>query len=128
MSTFRPWRGLWREIEDTFEDYMEDPGRPSPTSMPEVFRTDEGVAELLSGAGLVAVRTEVDTLVVPFADSEEWRRWSLGTAMRGLWLRAPEESHPEILRRVDALLEGARDADGRINLEVDLRYTLGRAR
>jgi len=128
VSTFRPWRGVWRGIEEIFEGYLEHTGRPSTTSMPEVFRTDEGVAGLLSGAGMLEVRTEVVTFVVPFADTEEWRLWSLGTAMRGLWMRAPEDSHPEILHRVDELLEQARGADGRIGLEVDLRYTLGHAR
>jgi len=127
ISTFRPWRGVWRSIEEVFWDYHDDPGRPAATEMPEVYATDEGVAGLLSRAGLHDVRTEIATYVVPFADTEEWRRWSLGTAMSGLWMRAPEESHPEILARVGEFLDQSRGPDGRVGLEVDIRYTLGRA-
>lgn len=127
ISTFRPWRGLSKEIEEVFGDYDQDPGRPSATTMPEVFDTDAGVEGLLTGAGLRDVRSELATYVIPFADTEEWRRWSLGTAVRGLWMRAPEQSHPEILARVGDLLDRSRGADGRAGLEVDLRYTLGRA-
>ena len=126
ISTFRPWRGLWKEIEELFGEYERDPGRPGTTTMPEVFHTDEGVAGLLRDAGLVEVRTEIATHLVPFTDVEQWRRWSLGTAMRGLWMRAPEESHAEILHRVAALLDRSRGDDGRAAIEVDLRYTLGR--
>ena len=127
ISTFRPWRGLWKEIEELFGEYERDPGRPAATTMPEVVHTDEGVAGLLTDAGLVDVRTEIGTHVVPFADVEQWRRWSLGTAMRGLWLRVPEESHDEIVHRVGALLDRSRGDDGRAAMEVDVRYTLGRA-
>lgn len=126
VSTFRPWHGHWQEIETVFDDHLEDTGRPSPTSMPEVFRTDEGVAGLLSDAGLHDVRTAVETFVIPFEDAEEWRVWSLGTAMRGLWLRTPQDAHPHILERVAAILEESRGVDGRMGLEVDVRYTVGR--
>jgi ubiquinone/menaquinone biosynthesis C-methylase UbiE len=122
IATFRPWAGAWKEIEDLFGEYAEDTGRPGPTQMPDVFDDDESVADLVSRAGGSEVRTEAATFRVPFADLEQWRVWSLGTAMRGLWLQVPEESHPEILSRVDAILTAHDHA-----LDVDIRYTLATA-
>ena len=55
------------------------------------------------------------TYVIPFADVEEWRRWSLATPMGGLWRRTPEAAHPEIMRRATAYPRGeprARRPDG----------------
>lgn len=119
IATFRPWLPSWRAVEDVFADYAVETGRPGPTRMPEVFDDDEAVADLVARAGGRDVRTEVATYPVRFDDLEQWRVWSLGTAMRGLWFRAPEEAHDEILQRVGRILE-AHD----FTLAVDVRYTL----
>ena len=120
VATFRPWPPSWQAVEDLFAEYADDTGRPGPTTMPDVYSHDAGVELLLDRAGLTGVRTETADYPIVFADVEQWRVWSLGTAMRGLWLRAPEESHPEILGRVADLLEST---DG--TLDVSARYTLG---
>jgi hypothetical protein len=65
------------------------------------------------------------TYPIVFDDVEQWRRWSLGTTMGGLWNQTPEVRHPEILRRAAEILEVGRDDDGRLVLEVDARYTFG---
>lgn len=121
VTTFRPWHGTWAQIEDLFGEYIDDTGRQGATEMPEVFRTDEGVEGLFRDAGLDDMRTEGATYDIPFGSAEEWRRWSLGTAMRGLWMRSPEDRHEEIMQRVTRLLE---DAD--LRMQVSVRYTLGR--
>ncbi len=126
FSTFRSWPQTWQSIEDVFGDYAEDTGRPGPTEMPTVFREDASVDEMTREAGFADVRTENATYAIPFDNVEQWRVWSLGTAMRGLWMRTPQESHPEILRRVTAILDEARDDDGRSRLDVSVRYTLAR--
>ena len=95
---------------------------PPTTKMPEVFETDEGVEGLAVAAGFESVRTEGVTYPIPFADVEQWRAWSMSTAMRGLWMAVPPETHPEIMERVERMLD---DAGG--TLEVAIRYTLGRA-
>lgn len=127
FSTFQPWPPMWQSIEDVFADYAEDPGRPGATEMPEVFREDAGVEAMTREAGFSDVRTETATYAIPFDNIEQWRVWSLGTAMRGLWMRAPQESHHEILRRVEEILASTRDDDGRSRLDVGVRYTLARA-
>ena len=90
------------------------------------FDGDAGVERLLAEAGYGEVRTELATHRIPFADVDEWVRWSkAGTVMGGIWNRTDEADHPEILRRASAILEGTRGADGRMALEVGARYTFG---
>lgn len=121
FATFQPWPAGWQAIEDIFRDYLL-PDAPTTTQMPEVFSRDETVEELVVNAGFGDVRTEAATYPIPFADVEQWRVWSRGTAMRGLWMLAPESAHPEIVRRVGAHLS---EAGG--SLDVAVRYTFGRA-
>jgi ubiquinone/menaquinone biosynthesis C-methylase UbiE len=124
-TTFRPWPPTWRAVEDVFEEYAPPApagAGPGPTAMPEAYGTDAGVESLFRAAGASGVRTEGATYDVPFRDVEQWREWSMGTAMRGLWMRTPPECHPEITQRVGGILDAA---GGR--LQVAVRYTLGRA-
>lgn len=120
FSTFRPWPATWQRVEDVFAEYL--PADSPATKMPEVFETDEAVEALAVAAGFQDVHTDAVTYPIPFADVEQWRAWSMSTAMRGLWVAAPPEAHPEIVARVERLLN---DAGGR--LDVAIRYTLGRA-
>jgi ubiquinone/menaquinone biosynthesis C-methylase UbiE len=121
FSTFRPWPATWQAVEDVFAEHLPADSPPT-TRMPEVFETDEGVETLAVDAGFGSVRTEGVTYPIRFADVDQWRTWSMSTAMRGLWMSAPPETHPEIMARVERLLD---DADG--TLEVAIRYTFGRA-
>jgi ubiquinone/menaquinone biosynthesis C-methylase UbiE len=125
VSTFRPWSPSWQAIEDVFSEYVPPSDGPGPTAMPEAFATDEGVERLFREAGARSVRTVGATYAIPFDGVDQWREWSFGTAVRGLWMLAPEEAHPEILRRVEELLDLLRGADGRSRIDFDLRYTLG---
>lgn len=125
ISTFRPWPTIWQSIEDVFTDYIEATEGPGPTDMPDLFDTDDAVAEMVGGAGFHDVHTEVATYAIPFLDTEQWRIWSMGTAMRGLWMLSPADSHPEILHRVGEILDGTRGEDGLRRLDVSIRYTLG---
>jgi len=128
LATVRPWRDGWLALDVLIEEYV-DRGAPSPEADdgPDVWATDAGVEALLDAAGFDGVRTDVATLGIRFTGLEEWRDWTMGTFMRALWDRTPESAHPEIERRATEILEGARDDSGMIVLEVDARYTLGRA-
>ena len=121
-ATFRPWPPTWQSIEDLSDEYAPPGPGPGTTTIPNVYADDAGVERLFRAAGLADVRTEAATYAIPFADVEQWRVWSHGTAMRGLWMRAPEEAHGEIVARVARILE---DAGG--SMDVDVRYTLGTA-
>jgi SAM-dependent methyltransferase len=120
ITTFQPWWGAWRALDELYDEFADDP-LPSD----DRYSTDASVESMLQAGGFSEVRTELATYVVPFADPEEWRRWSYATPMGGLWRRTSEAVHPEIMRRAGAILEGSRDADGRIVLEVGARYTFG---
>lgn len=122
ISTFRPWPPSWQAVEDVFGEYAPETGRPGSTAMADVFNDDESVADLVRRAGGHDVVTEVATYSIPFESLEQWRQWSLGTAMRGLWMATPEESHPVILERVGRILEANDSA-----LDVSIRYTLATA-
>jgi SAM-dependent methyltransferase len=120
ITTFQPWWGTWQALSDLHDEFTRDSLSPD-----DRYLTDAGVEEMLATAGFSDVRTELATYVIPFADVDEWERWSWATPMGGLWRGTPEADHPEILRRATEILESGRDADGRIVLEVGARYTFG---
>jgi SAM-dependent methyltransferase len=120
VSTFQPWYGTWQHLLDLHLEYTEEFLLPDPR-----FATDERVEAMLRAAGFAEVRSELATYDIRFDDAEQWHAWSWATPMGGIWRRTPESVHPEILRRATAILESSRDADGRIVLEVGVRYTLG---
>ena len=120
ITTFQSWWGTWQALTDLYDEFAED-----PVPHDDSFDTEARVESMLTTAGYSDVRSELATHVVPFADVEEWRRWSWATPMGGLWRRTPESAHPEILRRATEILDASRDENGRIVLEVGARYTFG---
>jgi ubiquinone/menaquinone biosynthesis C-methylase UbiE len=126
MATFQPWFGAWKELDDLTQEFIVKRSAIAPQQ--SAFDGDAGVERLLRDAGYAEVRTELATHRIPFADVDEWVRWSkAGTVMGGIWNRTDEADHPEILRRATAILEDSRGDDGRMVLEVGARYTLGTA-
>jgi ubiquinone/menaquinone biosynthesis C-methylase UbiE len=120
VTTFRPWSGTWQAVEEALMSYAAEDAAPS-TRMADVFATDAGVEGLLRQAGLADVRTETLGLPVRFADAGEFLSWANGTAMRGVWLRVPEERRDEALAEVTALMR----TDEGLRLDAPIRYTLG---
>jgi len=122
IATFEPWAGGFAELLDLAEEYA----GPAPSSRGATpFDTDAGVEDLFGQAGFDEVRTVPRTYPIPFEDVDQWRTWSLGTAVRRVWTDTDPGRHPEILERAGAILEGARAPDGRFVLEIGIRYTLG---
>jgi ubiquinone/menaquinone biosynthesis C-methylase UbiE len=120
ITTFQPWWGAWQELSSLYDEFTED-----SSSHDDRYGTEAGVEAMLTRTGFSGARSELATYVVPFADVDEWKRWSWATPLGGLWRRTREADHPEILRRAGEILEASRDADGRIVLEVGARYTFG---
>ncbi|KRB78589.1 hypothetical protein ASE01_04875 [Nocardioides sp. Root190] len=118
ISSFAPWPAGLESVTDVLDSYRPT-DVPSTAQMPPAFATDEAVEGLFRSAGLSGVRTERATYDVPFTDVHQWRAWSMGTALRGLWMHVPPAKVGEALERVDAVLTAA---DHR--LPVDIRYTL----
>jgi hypothetical protein len=88
------------------------------------FDTDEGVAGLFRDAGWSDVTTVTTSYPIPFANVEQYRAWSMATALRRVWTDTDPARHPEILERVRPVLERERDAEGRMTLDVGIRFTL----
>ena len=120
VTTFRPWAGAWRELEDLLVSYAGD--GEQTVRMADVFASDVGVEGLLRDAGLDHVRTEGVDLPVHFSGPDQLVSWMSGTALRGAWMRVPEDRRDEALRRAADLI---RTDDGLL-LEAPIRYTLGR--
>lgn len=124
IATFQPWTDRMGELLAMVTEYA----GPAPSSRGgSPFDSDAGVEELFVRAGFVDLRTSSMTHVVPFADIEQWRTWSMATALRRIWTDTDPAVHPEILERVEAILAGERDSAGRMTLDVDIRYTLARS-
>jgi ubiquinone/menaquinone biosynthesis C-methylase UbiE len=88
------------------------------------FDSDDGVEGLFRQAGYVDARTTTVTHAVPFEDATQWRAWSLGTVLRRVWIDTDPARHPEILKRAEEILSSGRDDQGRMTIEVDIRYTV----
>lgn len=125
-ATFQPLSDTWRGIEDVFAEYAPAP-LPLGRDRNGLFDSDRRLERLFSQAGAQEVRTETADYAIPFQDAAQWKRWSQGSPMRGLWLRTPSEAHAEILGRVGEVLDGTRVHGGPARVQVGVRYTLGKA-
>ena len=124
ITTFAAWDGPWRELSELGQR-RSGGNRPEPPRGGADFDTDEGVEVLLTGAGLIGVRTVAATYPVLFADLAEFKRWAVGTMVGGLWAQTPPEQHDEVDAEVTEVLERHRRADGLSDLPISVRYTLG---
>jgi SAM-dependent methyltransferase len=124
VATFRPWTGALEQLLSLVPEYAGE-GPSNRGGSP--FDTDEGVAGLFDAAAFQDVRTVGRTYQIPFESLEQWRRWSRTTALQRLWSGSDPARHEEILARVGGILDGSRGPDGRMTLEVSIRYTLARA-
>lgn len=117
----------WTRLDQLFTPYL-PPGmldaRTSGRSGP--FATDAGVAAMLSAAGLVDVRTEALALTTEFADPGHWLAFTRSHGQRAMWDAVPAEHRDRLQDEALDALAGMRDADGRIRLGQQVRYTLGR--
>ena len=129
VTTFGAQDETWEAVDALFRPYLPpsvlDPRTRGPGSP---FGTDEGVEQLFAAAGGEHVRTVSEPLAVVYADAEQWRTWSMSTGQRVLWGFVPEDRRASLFAEAAGLLEAARDAEGRIVLRQDVRYTLADAR
>ena len=90
------------------------------------FASDEGVAALLTGAGLVDVRTAHRTVEAAFDSPEHWVEFSWSHGQRAMWEQVPEDERDGLRQRVVELLREVERQDGRLGFGQDVRHTLGR--
>jgi ubiquinone/menaquinone biosynthesis C-methylase UbiE len=121
IATFPVPTGRFAELVDMVTEYAGE--APSPRGE-SPFDSDGGVEDLFARAGFGETRTTTGTHVVPFADAGQLRAWSMGTALRRVWTDTDPARHPEILRRAEEILRRERDDQGRMTIDVPIRYTL----
>ena len=80
---------------------------------------------LFRDAGLAAVRTQVLSLPVRFADAEHWEAFSRSTGQRAMWAAIPEGEVEGVRAEAGRRLRPATGADGAIVLTQQVRYTIG---
>ena len=121
VSTFGEQDPTWRTVDEVFLPYLPQQLKDARTSgRSGPFATDEGVEELLRGAGLVDVRTLHLDALARFADREQWLAFSWSHGQRGMWEHVPPERRDEVRDAAYALLD-----EGGLALGQDVRLTVG---
>lgn len=127
VTTFGAQDERWQAVDDLFRPFLPPSladartiGRRGP------FASDEGVAALLTGAGLVDVRTVHRTVEVVFDRPERWVDFSWSHGQRAMWEHVPEGERETLRGRALAVLQDVERRDGGLRLRQVVRHTLGR--
>ena len=127
VTTFGPQDTSWQAVDELFQPYL-------PPALREVraagrtgpFASDEGVAALLTGAGLVDVRTAHRSVEAVFDSPEQWVEFTWSHGQRAMWEAVPEDERDDLRRRALERLREAERRDGGLRLRQDVRHTVGR--
>lgn len=126
ITTFGQWEPGWDQLNAAFDPWLPAQLKASPTPGTDgPFESDEGVEALLSGAGLVSVRTAKADIVVVFADVARWEAFTWSTGQRAWWLSVPQEHRADVLTAATSRFEHLAEPNGSVSLTVQVRHTLG---
>lgn len=127
VTTFGPQDTRWQEVDALFRPHLPPQLRDARTTgAAGPFTSDEGVAALLTGAGLVDVRTTHRTVEAVFDGPEQWLRFSWSHGQRAMWEAVPEGSRDDVRRRALEVLHEVERRDGALRFTQDVRHTVGR--
>jgi ubiquinone/menaquinone biosynthesis C-methylase UbiE len=129
LSTFGPYSEWWDPVDAVFAPFLPPAMRDARTTGARgPFASDEGVEQLLTGAGFRDVHTVRGSVPVRFDDVPHWRRWTMSTGQRFFWQMVPEDQHAAVGAATAEAVERTRrhTGDGRIGFDQQVRYTLGR--
>ena len=127
VTTFGTQDTRWQEVDALFRPYLPPTLRdPRTTGTTGPFGSDEGVAALLTGAGLAGVRTAHRTVEAVFDSPEQWVDWSWSHGQRAVWEAVPEGEREDLRARAVQLLRDVERRDGGLRFTQDVRHTLGR--
>jgi len=125
VTTFGQQDTRWRAVDELFQPYQ-PPALRDPRGPESALASDDGVAGLLTGAGLVDVRTAHRTVEAAFDSPERWVAFSWSHGQRALWERVPQDERDDLQHRVLAVLREVERRDGGLRLTQDVRHTFGR--
>ena len=127
VTTFGPQDARWRAVDDLFRPYLPPSLSDARTTGAKgPFGSDEGVAALLTGAGLADVRTAHRTVEATFTSPQQWVEFSWSHGQRVMWEHVPEDERDGLRSRALALLQEFEARDGGLRFSQDVRHTLGR--
>ena len=127
VTTFGPQDERWKAVDDLFRPYLPPALSDARTTGAKgPFGSDEGVAALLTGAGLADVRTAHRTVELVVASPEQWLAFSWSHGQRVMWEHVPEDERDDVRSRVIGLLQEVERSDGGLRFSQEVRHTLGR--
>ena len=127
VTTFGPQDARWQEVDELFRPYLPPALRHARTTGAKgPFASDEGVAALLSGAGLADVRTAHRTVELALDSPEQWVEFSWSHGQRAMWESVPEDERDDLRDRALELLRELERRDGGLRFRQDVRHTLAR--
>lgn len=127
VTTFGVIDPRWVAVGEVFTPHLPPnvlDARTTGTRGP--FASDAGMERLLSDAGWSDVHTVRDEVDVRFETPEHWRRFSMATGQRGMWMSVPPDQRDAVRDQAYALLAADAGADGAVTYWQRIRHTLGR--
>jgi SAM-dependent methyltransferase len=127
VTTFGEIDPRWEAISEVFTPYLPPhllDARTTGARGP--FASDAGMEQLLTDAGWTDVRTVCDEVDVRFETPEHWRRFTMATGQRGMWMSVPPEERDAVRDRAYELLATVAAADGSVTYWQRIRHTVGR--
>ncbi|MCA0328710.1 MAG: class I SAM-dependent methyltransferase [Actinobacteria bacterium] len=125
ITTFAELDPRWQALDRLFDPYLPvDMLDARTTGAAGPFASDDGVEELVAGAGWAEVRTVSDEVEVRFASPEHWRRFSMSTGQRRMWALVPDDERQSVVDRAFAQLSADSAADGSTTYWQRFRHTL----
>jgi ubiquinone/menaquinone biosynthesis C-methylase UbiE len=126
VSTFGEQDAAWRQLDDVLTPYLPSDMRDARTTGRRgPFSSDEGMEDLVRGAGFTAVRTVGHEQEVRLRDEQQWYDFTCSTGQRAMWEAIPESVRPDVRAEAARRLLGATHPDGGFVLRQHVRYTLG---
>ncbi len=127
VATFGPQDERWKQIDALFTPFLPQAMLDARTSgMRGPFASDEGMAQLLSDAGLTDVCTAHRTVEAVFRDAEHLLEFSWSHGQRAMWETVPNGEHEVLRRHIREKVERVREGAGPLSFSQDVRYTMGR--
>ncbi len=127
VTTFGPQDEQWKQVDSVFTPYLPPAMLDARTSGARgPFGSDEGVARLLSDAGLTAVRTVHQTVDAVFRDAEHLLEFSWSHGQRAMWEAVPPREHDAVRRQMTEVVRPMTESSGWLSFTQQVRHTLAR--
>lgn len=111
----------WEPVLKRVRSFL-PPGAPGPGDGP--VGTPDKLDALVRKAGFTDLEAVEEDLVTAFKDAEQWWRFAWSAGLRAALERIPPEREVAVKAELLEMVEGLRDATGRLTLRTPVRYTV----